>query len=53
VLDNTVTMDKSAMSFHTPETKQQSKQWLAKRMPSPIKANFYATRKKQMVLAFF
>ena len=41
------------MSFHTPETKQQSKQWLRKGLPGPIKAKVHATRSKQMVLAFF
>jgi histone-lysine N-methyltransferase SETMAR len=53
MLDNIVTMDESAVSFHTPESKQQSKQWLLKGSPGPIKAKVHATRKKQMVLAFF
>jgi histone-lysine N-methyltransferase SETMAR len=53
MLDNIVTMDESAVSFHTPESKQQSKQWLVKGSPGPIKAKKHATRKKQMVLAFF
>ena len=53
MLDNIVTMDESAVSFHTPETKQQSKQWLKKGTPGPIKAKVSATRTKQMVLAFF
>ncbi len=53
MLDNIVTMDESAVSFHTPESKQQSKQWLVKGSPGPIKAKVHATRKKQMVLAFF
>jgi hypothetical protein len=30
VLDRIITMDESAVSMHTPETKQQSKQWLKK-----------------------
>jgi hypothetical protein len=38
---------------HTPETKHQSKQWLAKGMKRQMKAKVHATRKKQMVLAFF
>ncbi len=46
-------MDELAVSFHTPESKQQSKQWLVKGSPGPIKAKVHATRKKQMVLAFF
>jgi len=53
VLDNIVTMDESAVSFHTPQTKQQSKQWLKKGTPGPIKAKVHASRTKQMVLAFF
>jgi histone-lysine N-methyltransferase SETMAR len=53
VLDNVVTMDESAVSFHTPETKRQSMQWLPKGQPGPIKAKVHATRTKQMVLCFF
>jgi histone-lysine N-methyltransferase SETMAR len=53
ILENIVMMDESAVSFHTPETKQQSKQWLKKGEPGPIKAKVHATRAKQMVLAFF
>jgi hypothetical protein len=52
-LDRIVTMDESTMSFHTPQTKQQSKQWLVKGAPGPIKAKVRASRSKQMVLAFF
>ncbi len=53
LLDNIVTMDKSAVSFHILETKQQSMQWLPKGQPGPVKAKVHATRTKQMVLAFF
>jgi hypothetical protein len=53
MLDNIVTMDESAVSFHTPETKQQPKQWLPKSQPGPIKAKVQASRTKKMVLAFF
>ncbi len=53
MLDNIVTMDESAVSFHMPESKQQSKQWLVKGSPGPIQAKVHATRKKQMVVAFF
>jgi alkyl sulfatase BDS1-like metallo-beta-lactamase superfamily hydrolase len=53
MLDNIVTMDESAVSFHTPETKQQSMQWLPKGQPGLVKAKVHATRTKQMVLAFF
>ena len=52
-LDKIITMDESAVSYHTPETKEQSKQWLKKGTPGPIKARSHATRTKQMVLAFF
>jgi histone-lysine N-methyltransferase SETMAR len=52
-LDLIVTMDESAVSFHTPESKMQSKQWTKKGQPGPIKAKVHATRNKQMVLAFF
>jgi histone-lysine N-methyltransferase SETMAR len=53
ILDNIVTMDESAVSFHTPETKQQSMQWLPKGQPGPVKAKVHATRTRQMVLLFF
>jgi hypothetical protein len=39
--------------MHTPITEQQSKQWLKKGTPGPVKARFHATRTKTMVLAFF
>ena len=52
-LDKIITMDESAVAYHTPETKEQSKQWLKKGTPSPVKARSQATRTKQMVLAFF
>jgi hypothetical protein len=52
MLDSTVMMDESAVSFHSPETKQQLKQWRKKGEPGPIKAEVHATRAKQMVLAF-
>ena len=47
-----ITMDESVVCFHTPKTKQQSKQWLPKGTPGPIKARVHASRKKQMVMAF-
>jgi histone-lysine N-methyltransferase SETMAR len=53
VLDRIVTMDKSAVSFHMPETKRQSKQWVKKGQPGPVKAKVHASRTKQMVLVFF
>ena len=53
MLDRIVTMDETMVSYHTPETKRQSKQWIAKGKPGPIKARFHASQTKQMVLAFF
>ena len=52
-LHNIVTMDESMVAFHTPETKEQSKQWLPKGTPGPLKAKSQASRQKQMVQAFF
>jgi histone-lysine N-methyltransferase SETMAR len=52
-LNNIVTMDESAVSFHTPEMKRQSKQWVKKGQPGPLKAKVHASRSKQMVLVFF
>ncbi len=46
-------MDETMLSFHTPETKKQSKQWIEKGKPGPIKARVHASRTKQMVMAFF
>jgi histone-lysine N-methyltransferase SETMAR len=53
MLDEIVTMDETMVSFHTPETKKQSKQWIEKGKPGPIKARVHASRTKQMVMAFF
>jgi len=53
MLDRIVTMDETMVSYHTPETKKQSKQWLLKGQPGPVKAKVHASRTKQMVLAFF
>ena len=53
ILKNVVTMDETTVSYHTPTTKQQSKQWLKKGTPGPVKAKVQASRTKQMVLAFF
>lgn len=52
-LDNIVTMDETMVSQHTPETKKQSKRWVKKGQPGPIKARVHASRSKHMVLAFF
>jgi hypothetical protein len=53
VLDRIITMDESSVSMHTPETKQQSKQWLKKGTPGSVKARVHASRAKTMVLVFF
>ena len=53
MLDSIVTLDKTIVSFYTPETKKQSKQWMKNGRPGPIKAKVYSGRTKQMVLAFF
>jgi hypothetical protein len=37
ILDDTIIMDESVMSFHAPETQQQSRQWLPKGQPEPVK----------------
>jgi histone-lysine N-methyltransferase SETMAR len=52
-LDNIVTMDETMVSQHTPQTKKQSKRWVKKGPPGPIKAKVHASRFKHMVLAFF
>ena len=41
------------MSFHTPTTKKQSKEWTPKGQAGPIKAKVHASRTSQMVLVFF
>jgi hypothetical protein len=53
LLNNIVTMDESAVSFNTPETKSVSKQWVKKGQPGPRKAKVHVTRTKKMVLVFF
>jgi hypothetical protein len=53
ILRRIVTIDESAVSMHTPETKRQSMQWLKKGAPGPVKAKVVATRAKQLVLTFF
>ena len=52
-LNRIVTMDENMVSFHTPETKRMSKQWIKKGQPGLVKARVHASRTKQMVLAFF
>lgn len=52
-LNKIVTMDETMISLHTPETKKQSKRWVPKGKPGPIKARVHASRTKHMVLTFF
>ncbi len=69
LLNNIVTKDECAVSFHTPETKRASKQWVKKGQPGPRKATiqtFYSvlhikyrkakvhgTRTKKMMFILF
>jgi hypothetical protein len=53
ILEKIATMNESADSFHTLETTQQSRQWLPKGQPGPVKAKVHSTRTKQMIPAFF
>jgi hypothetical protein len=46
-------LDECAISFHTPETKRVSKQWVKKGQPGPRKAKVHGTRTKKMMLVFF
>jgi histone-lysine N-methyltransferase SETMAR len=53
MLDQIIMKDVTMVSYHTPQTKRQSKQWIEKGKPGPIKARVHASRTKQMLLAFF
>ncbi len=54
MLDNTLTMDETIVSYHPPpKTKKQSKTVDKKEKPGPIKANVNADRTKQMLPGFF
>jgi hypothetical protein len=53
MLDNIVTMHEYANLFYTTESMQQSRQWLPKGQPCPVKAKEHAARTKRMVLVFF
>ena len=52
-LKKIVTMDETMVSFHTPETKRMSKQWIKKGQPGLASKRVHASRTKQKVLAFF
>jgi Transposase (partial DDE domain) len=53
ILGKIIIMDKLVIWLHTPENKNQSKQWLNKWTPDPVVAKAHARRDKRMVLAFF
>ncbi len=38
MLDQIIMMDETMVSYHSPQTKRQSKQWIEKGKPGPIKA---------------
>jgi hypothetical protein len=42
ILENIVTIEKSTVSFHTPDSKQQSRQWLTKGRPGPMKTKVHS-----------
>lgn len=52
-LDMVVTTDETWVSFSTPETKEQSKQWVKKGSKPPVKALKCPSEKKVMVVPFF
>jgi hypothetical protein len=53
ILDQIVTMDESAVAFHTPrrQSSRASSGW--ERQPGLIKAKVWASRSEKMILAFF
>jgi histone-lysine N-methyltransferase SETMAR len=53
MLDNIMTMDETMVSYHTPQIKRQSKQWIKKGSPGPVKAKVAASCTKQVLVAFF
>jgi hypothetical protein len=53
MLGNIITLDETMVSYHTSETKKQSKQWIEKGKPGSIEARVQASRIKQVILAFF
>jgi hypothetical protein len=46
-------MDESAVSFRTPEVKQQSMLWVEKGQTGATKAQVHASRMNQMLQVFF
>jgi hypothetical protein len=53
MFDNIVMMDETMVSYHTPQTKRQSKQWIKKGSPGHVKSKVAASRTKQMLVVFF
>jgi len=52
-LDRIVIMEETAVALFTPERKEQSKQWVPRGTPGPIKDKSQQAREKRMVLVFF
>jgi histone-lysine N-methyltransferase SETMAR len=52
-LESIITMDESWVLYYTPETKQQSKQWVKKGSNPPVKAKVVGSAKKVMLVVFF
>ena len=52
-LSSIITMDETMVSFLTPKTKEQSKEWRLKGSPAPTKPKHQEMRKKQMLFVFF
>jgi hypothetical protein len=53
ILDNIFTMDKTMISYYTPETKRMSKEWTLKGKPGPLKAKVQASRSSKGSFSFF
>jgi hypothetical protein len=53
MLDCIVTMDKIMMSYHSLETKKQSKQRIPKGQPGSLKGQVHISQTKQMIMGFF
>jgi hypothetical protein len=52
ILNQIITVDKSAVSMKKLEAKQHPKQWLEIGVPGPVMAKAHGTRTKTMVLTF-
>ena len=47
-----ITVDETWIHYYTPETKEQSKQWVSKGSPAPKKAKTVKSADKEMVTVF-